>query len=198
MKNRCVKYFVCLFFCLFVSPLNIQASCDYQRVAELSKIASNVQFNYNYEIEDSFPAFYLNISNITNDIYVADNFGNVYERDVDHAAMISDQTYRFNIYSKDVNCYGEQLLIKYLKTPHFNTYSLSDFCINGQASNCGVWSTTTPLNDNNYNTISETQTEEVQKKDASWIKFLIIGVALILVIVVVIVFVKRKKKKIKK
>ena len=86
-------------FCLFLFPSISYAECDYQRTSELNKIASNVQFSYSYDVGDNnIPNIYLNISNITSDIYV-EHFGDIYNSDVEHLQFEGFKTTKFNIFS---------------------------------------------------------------------------------------------------
>ena len=55
---RYIKYVVFTFICMIFVPLVSYADCDYQREAELSRIASNVQINYTYEIAGALHRFY--------------------------------------------------------------------------------------------------------------------------------------------
>ena len=68
--KRVYKYLLVFLGSLFLFPLVSNAECSYERQAELSKIASNVQFSYTYEVVEGTPQFNVNIINLTNDIYV--------------------------------------------------------------------------------------------------------------------------------
>ena len=58
-----VKYVICALICMCVTPTFVHAKCDYQRQAELSRIASNVQLAYTYDSTE-FTVF---VSNLTID-----------------------------------------------------------------------------------------------------------------------------------
>ena len=100
MKTRWYKYLTVLFVFLFIFPLNSKAECDYKRMAELNKIASNVQVVYNYDVgQDGVPVFKLNIGNITNDIYVEDNYGGIYEKNTENIVLDMNVKYKLIIFS---------------------------------------------------------------------------------------------------
>ena len=68
MKVKQIKYVIFALMCMCVTPLITHAECDYQRKAELSRMASNVQFSYTYDENIDFT---VNITNIIDDIYVS-------------------------------------------------------------------------------------------------------------------------------
>ena len=151
MIKRYVRYLLVFVFCLFVSPFTIHAACDYQRMAELSKVASNVQVGYAYEVKDNIPVFYLNVSNVTNDIYMVDNFGNVYRQNAEGIQIFPGVNVTFNIYSNDSNCPGDKLLTKYLNLPFYNKYSSYPECASYKDySACQIWTSNAPVTDGEF------------------------------------------------
>ena len=137
-----IKYLAFTFVCLFMVPLITRAECDYQRQAELSRLASNVQFSYNYKIVNSSPEYTVNISNITNDIYVTDNLGNRFagQSEFMHKYYIWDNKADYTIYSNDNNCKGEVLLTKHISFPYYNQYSVLPECQKYASSElCSIW-----------------------------------------------------------
>ena len=77
MRVRHIKYVICALICMCVTPTFVHAKCDYQRQAELSRIASNVQVAYTYDSVE-FTVF---VSNLTSDLYITDNYGREYYGD---------------------------------------------------------------------------------------------------------------------
>lgn len=128
------------------------ASCDYVRKAELSRIASNVQLSYNYEIVGSIPRFYVNISNVTSDIYVEDEtYGNVIDKDGVVTYDYSGVTIKYNIYSNDDNCKGEKILTKYVTLPGYNAFSKFYKCDKyPEFKYCQVWLDTRGLTQEDF------------------------------------------------
>ena len=121
-----IKYVIFVFICMCVTPLITHAECDYQRLAELSRLASNVQFSYVYNNNGEFTIY---ISNLTNDLYMTDYYGRRInggaERQVVHTAGF---TARFKIFSNDSKCLNEEIVTKDISLPTFNPYSTYDEC----------------------------------------------------------------------
>ena len=118
-----LKYLICFMVCVFACPLISNAECSYERQAELSRIASNVQFSYTYEMTENYPRFTVSVTNITNDIYVIDDYGVIIS-----GATEGNRTYQgsnnieFVIYSNDSSCRGEKLLTQYVSFPTYNKF----------------------------------------------------------------------------
>ena len=72
------RYVLLFILCMILFPNISKAECSYERQAELSRIASNVQFSYSYEMGNSYPKFTVNITNVTSDIYIKDSTENLY------------------------------------------------------------------------------------------------------------------------
>ncbi len=204
MENRYVKYFVCLLFCFFVSPLITKATCDYQRMAELSKIASNVQFSYTYKVENNMPIFYLSVSNITSDIYVTDNYGNIYRQNINDIQIFLGSNMTFNIYSHDYNCQGDKLLTKYLNLPFYNKYSSYPECANYRNySACQMWTNDAPVTDGEFyekiNSYKKTNSDKIidNNDDTGFIQkysiFIITGVICVIGISIMILVWRKRK-----
>lgn len=131
MKVKQIKYVIFALMCMCVTPLITHAECDYQRKAELSRMASNVQFSYTYDENIDFT---VNITNIIDDIYVSyfnpgtlsnEILNGVGEKSIQVGAGV---TIGFEIYSNDPNCRGDKLLTKYVSTPSPNRFYQFDEC----------------------------------------------------------------------
>lgn len=130
-----VKYALFAFICLFVFPIMSHAECDYQRMAELNKIASNVQFSYSYELDEKGkPIVYVHVLNTTDDIYIdsltasgllVERLDNNKEITLD---FFTSAGMTFNVYSNDINCQGEKLLTRYIEVPDYNFFYETDEC----------------------------------------------------------------------
>ena len=130
MRFKRMKYMLFALICMGVTPLITHAECDYQRQAELSRIASNVQFSYNYNMNEGL-TFTLYVNNLTDDIYVVDSYGQrlsgtgekqlIYSPSRVSGFQSGDQV-RFEIYSNDSNCPNNLLITKYVNFPIFNPY----------------------------------------------------------------------------
>ncbi len=205
-----IKYLVWMTVCMCVVPLTTHAQCDYQRLAELSRIASNVQFNYTYDVSQGL-SFTLYITNLTNDIYIVDDYGNRFsgagEKSLEYNAtkvpgfMAGDQV-GFEIFSNDSNCSGESIITKYITFPKLNPYIYMDEC--KQYPNfkyCQMWVDASYLSYeefktelNNYLAMSETVTQAT--KPSIWNVILAvltqpyvkIGGAIVFVIIIFVLF----------
>lgn len=124
MKARKIKYLFFTLICMFVVPLMANAECDYQRQAELSRLASNVQLAYTYNGTD----FTIYMTNLTSDLYAVNDYGRVIQGGAEKTFNAYSTTVSYNIYSNDKNCYGEQLLTKTISLPSINFYSFYDEC----------------------------------------------------------------------
>lgn len=151
-KTKYVLFLIIV--CLF--PNVVHADCSYERMAELSRIASNVQFSYDYEIEkniDTRAVFYVDVSNITSDIYIEDEYKNkVFNSGRINQKYFSEQTAVYHIYSNDASCKNELLLTKYLSFPIFNPYSQKEACQkNPSFKLCAVWMDTSMYHQEDFN-----------------------------------------------
>lgn len=148
---RYIKYVVFTFICMIFVPLVSHADCDYQREAELSRIASNVQINYTYEITRGYPTFTVNITNVTNDIYIEDNFEHSFSGQTEFKQdyRLGQNSVEYTIRSNDNNCKGYSITTKYVNFPYYNQFSSLPECQNSDLEMCSLW----------YNSSSYTQDE---------------------------------------
>ena len=122
---------------LFLWTPLVHAQCDYTRGAELSKLASNVKISYTYDTSSNFNVV---LTNITNDIYVTDNYGTQFYNFESNKTYYSGEKLSFSIYSNDNNCKGELLLTKYLSLPSYNVYYNTAECAeNPDFKYCQKW-----------------------------------------------------------
>lgn len=126
-----MKKIILFVICFFANMLLVNASCDYTRVANLKKIASNVNITYDYKIVDNKAYFDITFANLKNDIYIYDSFhekayfndGEVTIRDFE-----SGISYRFFIKSNDSSCKDDILFTKYVNLPKYNMYYGDPLC----------------------------------------------------------------------
>lgn len=203
MKQK-LKYLFTATTCLLVIPFTVKADCDYQREAELSRIAANVQFSYNYVVNDYYPDFSITATNMTSDIYVVDNYGQAYYQTPEFSGEYRDgETVTFTIYSNDNNCRGEELLTRYVTLPEYNPRVNTDDCKqNPSFSLCQMWTDTSFTPEefttrlNQYK--AQNQATEVAEEDETSIldvltQFLLdnsIGLTVMLIVIIVIIILK--------
>ena len=123
-----VKYCIMFMIGMGILPLVTHAECSYERQAELSRIAGNVQFNYEYDLNQEL-MIETTISNVMPDIVVVDNESTVFTNFESKKRYYGGETIRYDIYSKDTSCGTDSLLTKYVNLPTFNQFSLLDECI---------------------------------------------------------------------
>lgn len=194
-----------LFLIVILLPFNARAECDRARLTELSSIAGNVRFSATYRPQGDNVIFTVDISNITDDIYVAESSGTIFTKD------FSSKDYEFNdgtvytIYSNDPNCYGEKLLTSNFSLPSYNLYSRLDICKKyPNDSHCLIWNAayfsdgadfTEELNkiySENENSFSET--EEVKDSGYNYLPIYIFAIAVFLAFIFILFAVRRKRK----
>ncbi len=141
-----VKYCIVFIIGMIILPFITHAECDYQRKAELSRIAGNVKLAYEYDVTKA-QKFSVLITNITNDIYLVDSLGTTFSGSSEMSHRYdSGQTIRYTIYSNDVNCKGEELLTQYISLPYYNKYHDYGSCIgNEDHEYCKMWSNTSSI-----------------------------------------------------
>ncbi len=150
--KRCYKFVLVFLGSMFMFPTLSSAQCSYERQAELSRIANNVQFSYNYNTTSEHIEFQVNITNLTNDIYLQDNNGTIIsgqgERQINYDNVT---TISYNIYSKDPSCPNELISTKYVELPTYNHFSSYDDCKkNPDFELCTLWSNNSDLSDENF------------------------------------------------
>ena len=174
--KRCYKFVLVFLGSMFMFPALSNAQCSYERQAELSRIASNVQFSYNYLDNYNYS---VNITNLTNDIYLKDDSENVIngvgEKQFE---FYHGSTIRYEIYSKDSNCPNILLLTKYITLPSYNSFADYDECQKyPDFKYCQKWASTTVSFEQFDKALSEYKNElnnnENIEKDESTLMFMI-------------------------
>lgn len=123
---RRFKYFTFMLFCMIMCPLVSNAECSYERQAELSRIASNVQLSYTYDKTNGFTVY---VTNLTSDLYASTSSGETVIGGKEYTFnYFSGITLEFKIYSNDYSCHGEEITKKYISLPTYNYLSDSQEC----------------------------------------------------------------------
>lgn len=207
--TRC-RYVLLFMFCMILFPNTSKADCSYERQAELSRMASNVQFSYNYEMGDNnTPLFTVNINNVPADIYIRkqnDLFGNVISNTSEYIeSTVGGITLVYNIYSNDNNCRDEKILTQYLSIPYYNYYANSEECIKyPNFKYCQMWLNSSISLDEFNNSLEKYKSSQVNdmviEEDKSLIDIIteninyILGIIAIFVILVIICVIRKIKK----
>ncbi|MBR3210245.1 MAG: hypothetical protein IKF82_08315 [Bacilli bacterium] len=202
MRVKIIAVFLLL---LFIFPNNVRAECDNTRLSDLSSIAGNVRLSTTYRLVDNYPIFTVEISNITDDIYLVDGDGTVFTKTSNVKDYYHFQSPSYVIYSNDPNCYGFKLLDRSISIPHYNTYSLLDVCKNSPGDSlCSLWGYSGFATEEEFlkafNEKHSTNTlvidDEIEETTSSSNVYLIVLVtAIVLTFGIVVLFVVRRKKK---
>ena len=208
MRVKQIKYIIFALICMCVTPLITHAECDYQRLAELSRLASNVQLSYTYSEESGFQ---ITMTNLTNDLYATNIYGQRIDGGAERVFEAVSGSYNYDIYSNDSNCPGEFLLRKSINLPVRNSYSYYDEC--KQYPNfkyCQMWSNISVTHEQFMEELEQYKGNVEEMKDqlttekvsifdallevlgANWFMFVFLGVVVLLTLI--IFFVKKKHK----
>lgn len=145
-----IKYVFSFVAVFFLININIKAltygGCEYSTISRLKGLVSNINFTYDYYIEDNNAYFNLTIVNLVPDLYFIDSYtGKKYSYyDSNNGELvipgigINQGTLKF--YSAREECYGVSLNSKYYKFPTYNKYFTDPLCIgNPSYSVCKKW-----------------------------------------------------------
>lgn len=137
MRFKQIKYVIFALICMCVTPLITHAECDYQRQAELSRLASNVQISYVYNDGGGFQVI---MNNLTPDLYAVDMYNNVIYGGEEKTFNYTSGTVSFDIYATDTSCSTDRLLTKTVNLPTLNVFSTYDECKSYPGFKyCQVW-----------------------------------------------------------
>ena len=71
------KRYLLIVLLFLIMPNMVSAKCSNERIAELAKIAENINVDYTYVIGPTDAEFTVTVSNLTNDLYLIDNENNI-------------------------------------------------------------------------------------------------------------------------
>lgn len=211
MENR-VRYLLFFVFCMFLYPLVTEAECSYERISELSKMASNVQLSYTYELKQTIE-YDVHITNLTNDLYAIDSIGYViYTNDVSLHYVYDERklfhpgdTISYKIYSNDENCKDEYIMTKYITLPNYNRFALSNECKKYPGFKyCSLWDNSNVSYKEFYDELNDYKTnftkDNIDKFDNSNNSklifnnyYVVIGFVMLLFIIILFLFKRRQK-----
>lgn len=107
---------------LLVLPVSTHAKeCTNKEITDLKRVASNINYSYEYYLNNNEMFFDITITNIYNNIYVIDTENNksYSNSEVKISKKESGQTLKFNVYSKTCN---ELLSSKTILLPAYNKF----------------------------------------------------------------------------
>ena len=129
-----MKRYVIFLLLLLVIPIQTKALvCSNEKQVRLQTIARNITNNYTYIEQDGSITFQITLSNIQEGFIVRD-----VKNDVTYPYCGSELTiynlkantsYRFDIYTDDLDCDMVTLYSHYISTPPYNPYYQDEVCI---------------------------------------------------------------------
>lgn len=152
MKKVSLFLMVFISFCICINKVN--ASCSYTRMANLKKLASNVNITYTYNVTDNKALFDIRFANFNNDIYLYDSYNDKkynINGEITLKNFADGIKYRFFIKSNDSNCKDEILSTRYVTLPKYNIFYGDPICKGIEDYTlCQKWGSFTISNYNEY------------------------------------------------
>lgn len=149
VMKRCLKMllFVCL---LVIVPIHTQAKeCDYTTKAKLKRMASNINTSYTPVENGNTMSFTATITNVYPGLKVRNvrtkqwydhNSGIDTNNMIVVESLVSGISYRFDVYSENVDCGDDALASYYLTLPSYNPYYKDPLCVGIEEYQlCGKW-----------------------------------------------------------
>ena len=123
-----------LSFVLLIIPIQTKALlCSNENKVKFQTLASNITTSYTYIEENGTVSFQVVLSNITEGLIVKDiKNGVTYPyrgSEIVIPNLSQDTSYRFDIYTSDIDCHLENLYSHYITTPPYNPYYQDAVCI---------------------------------------------------------------------
>ena len=242
MRKKCF-YVLFIFVSLFITGKVNASTCTSERVLELSSLANDVNVSYQqydklvseYDsetfkdeedsvVKDTYPAYYLTIYNLTDDLNVSvirnDTSKNIvaYAKDkesdgvvyIDTGYAAKVKSFTVKIRSNDSSCKNEIMKTVVVSTPKYNKFSTYDSCRDyPEFDLCQQFSTTDYSNVSNsqfiekLNEYKEKKIEEEKKQKSvlyqigkflSTYKWYIIIPVVIIGVALIVIYIIRRKK----
>jgi len=134
-----------LLIILLIIPTAVKGYyCDYQDVAKYKKIASNINYSYEYEEFEDNVKFYVTLVNLNEALYLKDSNGNIYNYTSSELVVEakSGENLKFYVYPTDRYCDDEYLYTIRIQLPTYNIYYNDPLCKGIQDYPlCNKWAT---------------------------------------------------------
>lgn len=118
--------------------------CDYQDVAKYKKIASNINYSYEYEEINGDVVFHITLVNLNPTLYLKDSKGNIYNYTSNEIIVDAKngENLVFYVYPTDTFCNDEFILTIRIQLPTYNVFYKDPICSGIEDYNlCNKWST---------------------------------------------------------
>ena len=140
-----MKKVICLFLLLFIPSNFVDAKCMYDDIANLKKLASNVNYSYEYKISNDDAVFNITLTNLVNDIYFVDTNKNITYKNKKGELVLknykSGDTIVYNFYPNDPDCLNTSLYTIRIVLPKYNKFYIEQICKGAEEySLCQKWS----------------------------------------------------------
>lgn len=164
MKKIKLIFLIILLFILNICV--IQAKCNNSYLSDLRSLATNINFSYDYYIENDEVLFNVTINNIVPNMYIIDGENNLkYTYDNTNNGEITLSGYKdlnklsYSVYAVGEDCDGKKLITKNILLPNYNKYYNTDVCRGiEEFAMCNKWTKQVI----SYNTLIE-QTDKYRK-----------------------------------
>lgn len=139
-------------FLLFILMLLIPVTkveglyCTFNEIANLKKLAANVNYYYEYIEKDNNVSFNVTLVNLNKDFYFIDSTNNkeyTYQKnEIKISGYKSGQTIKYTFYPVNIFCQDEPLYTIRIVLPTYNKYYTDEICKGVENySLCQKWST---------------------------------------------------------
>jgi hypothetical protein len=118
--------------------------CDYTDVAKYKKIASNINYSYEYELINDDVIFHVTLVNLNEALYLKDSNGNIYNYTSNEIVVDakSGESLIFYVYPSDKYCTDNFIYTLRIQLPTYNKFYNDPICSGIENySLCNKWST---------------------------------------------------------
>ena len=141
-----MKKLLLLIILLIVPTIEVQGSyCNYQDVAKYKKIASNINYSYEYEEINNDVVFHITLVNLNPALYLKDSKNNIYNYTSNEIVVDakSGENLIFYVYPTDTFCNQKEYLYTLrVQLPTYNTFYKDPLCVGIENYTlCNKWST---------------------------------------------------------
>ncbi len=160
-----LRYLLFMLLCVCVTPLVAHADCEYQRQAEISRLAGNVRLAYTYDNNSGFTVY---MTNLSSELYATDSLDRIYNGGQEHVITGLSGNNDFYIYSRE--CFTDKVLTKSIFLPSINSYSYYNECKDYPGFKyCQKWGSFSISNEQFYSELNNYK-KEIDEKINSKIK----------------------------
>lgn len=142
-----MKKLLILILLLVIPTIEVQGYyCNYQDVAKYKKIASNINYSYEYEEINGNVVFHVTLTNLNQALYLKDSKANIYNYTSNEIVVDakSGENLMFYVYPTDTFCDGKSIYTIRIQLPTYNKFYTDPICVGVENySLCNKWSTHT-------------------------------------------------------